>query len=137
MGLSRCRSARSLLGQAPGGWLPFGAGTQPEVLVDYMIASNPKVMMGKPVIAGTRITVESILERLGAGESVEDLLEAHPRLTRESIQAACVSAPRRTLPEDQRARLARAFIDSLEVDEEGDRALEIEGAWKAEIERRE
>ena len=34
------------------------------------IESNPAVMMGKPVVAGTRITVESILERLGHGESV-------------------------------------------------------------------
>jgi len=44
-------------------------------------------MMGKPVIAGTRITVESILEKLAAGETVEQLLEAHPRLTREAVQA--------------------------------------------------
>ena len=45
-------------------------------------------MMGKPVIAGTRITVELILEKLAAGESFEQLLEAHPRLTREGVQAA-------------------------------------------------
>jgi uncharacterized protein (DUF433 family) len=45
-------------------------------------------MMGKPVIAGTRITVESILERLGAGESIENLLDAHPRLTKDAIHAA-------------------------------------------------
>jgi uncharacterized protein (DUF433 family) len=45
-------------------------------------------MMGKPVIAGTRITVELILEKLGAGEPVEQILEAHPRLTREAILAA-------------------------------------------------
>jgi len=44
--------------------------------------------MGKPVIAGTRITVESILERLGAGESIENLLDAHPRLTKDAIHAA-------------------------------------------------
>lgn len=44
--------------------------------------------MGKPVISGTRITVESILDRLGAGESIDDLLTAHPRLTREGILAA-------------------------------------------------
>jgi uncharacterized protein (DUF433 family) len=42
------------------------------------IASNPKVMMGKPVIAGTRITVELILEKLAAGETIEQILEAHP-----------------------------------------------------------
>lgn len=43
------------------------------------VVSDPDVMMGKPVIAGTRITVESILERLGAGESTEQLVESHPR----------------------------------------------------------
>jgi uncharacterized protein (DUF433 family) len=52
------------------------------------IVSDPEIMMGKPVVAGTRITVESILERLGAGESIDDLLEAHPRLSREAITAA-------------------------------------------------
>ncbi len=56
------------------------------------IVSNPSVMMGKPVIAGTRITVELILEKLAAGETIEDLLEAHPRLTREAIQAALAFA---------------------------------------------
>lgn len=52
-----------------------------------LITSNPKVMMGKPVIAGTRITVESILDKLAAGETVEQILAAHPRLTREAVQA--------------------------------------------------
>jgi uncharacterized protein (DUF433 family) len=53
-----------------------------------LIASDPKVMMGKPVIAGTRITVDLILEKLGSGESVEAVLEAHPRLTRDGVLAA-------------------------------------------------
>jgi uncharacterized protein (DUF433 family) len=53
-----------------------------------LVTSDPKVMMGKPVIAGTRITVESILERLAAGESVEQLLSSHPRLTEDGIRAA-------------------------------------------------
>lgn len=52
------------------------------------IESNPAVMMGKPVIDGTRITVESILERLAHGESMEIILEAHPRLKRGDILAA-------------------------------------------------
>ena len=52
-----------------------------------LIQSDPLIMMDKPVIAGTRITVESILEKLAAGETVEQLLEAHPRLTREAVQA--------------------------------------------------
>jgi uncharacterized protein (DUF433 family) len=49
-------------------------------------------MLGKPVITGTRITVELILEKLGAGESVEEILSAHPRLTREGIDAAIAFA---------------------------------------------
>jgi uncharacterized protein (DUF433 family) len=57
-----------------------------------LIVSDPAVMMGKPVIAGTRITVELILEKLAAGETVEQILEAHPRLTREAIQAALTFA---------------------------------------------
>ena len=53
-----------------------------------LIVSDPKVMMGKPVVAGTRITVDLILEKLGSGESVDAVIEAHPRLTREGILAA-------------------------------------------------
>lgn len=49
------------------------------------ITSDPNTMKGKPVISGTRITVESILERLSVGESQQDILEAHPHLTEESI----------------------------------------------------
>jgi uncharacterized protein (DUF433 family) len=52
------------------------------------ISSDPAVMMGKPVVGNTRITVESILEELGAGKTIEQLLEAHPRLTREGVLAA-------------------------------------------------
>ncbi len=53
-----------------------------------LIVSDPSIMMGKPVIVGTRITVELILDKLAAGESVEQILEAHPRLSRESVQEA-------------------------------------------------
>ena len=53
-----------------------------------MILTDPKVMMGKPVVAGTRITVDLILEKLGSGESIDTLLESHPRLTREGVLAA-------------------------------------------------
>jgi uncharacterized protein (DUF433 family) len=45
-------------------------------------------MMGKPVIAGTRLTVELILEKLASGETVEQLIETHPPLTHEATQAA-------------------------------------------------
>jgi len=57
-------------------------------MISPLIQSNPKIMMGKPIVVGTRITVELILEKLAAGETVEQLLEAHPRLTRPAIQAA-------------------------------------------------
>lgn len=57
-------------------------------MTQQLIISVPKIMMGQPVVAGTRITVDLILEKLSAGETVEQLLEAHPRLTREGIQAA-------------------------------------------------
>ncbi len=56
-----------------------------------LISLDPKVMMGKPVIAGTRITVEHILEELAEGGTIEDLLKAHPRLTIEGIHAALSS----------------------------------------------
>ncbi|MFQ5419327.1 MAG: DUF433 domain-containing protein [Anaerolineae bacterium] len=52
------------------------------------IISDPNIMMGKPVIGGTRLTVELILEKLAAGETIEQLLAAHPRLTREGVLAA-------------------------------------------------
>lgn len=52
------------------------------------ILSDPAVLMGKPVIAGTRIPVELILEKLSAGETFDQILEAYPRLTREGILAA-------------------------------------------------
>jgi len=52
------------------------------------ISCNPQIMFGKPVIKGTRITVELILEKLGAGETFEDILEAHPRITLAAIYAA-------------------------------------------------
>jgi len=45
-------------------------------------------MLGKPVIKGTRVPVELILRKLGEGETIEDLLQAYPHLTREDILAA-------------------------------------------------
>ncbi|BAY74732.1 hypothetical protein NIES25_11460 [Nostoc linckia NIES-25] len=54
--------------------------------------SDPKIMMGKPVVSGTRITVELILEKLAAGETPQQILEAHLRLTDEGIKAALAFA---------------------------------------------
>jgi uncharacterized protein (DUF433 family) len=52
------------------------------------ISINPKVMVGKPCIKGTRITVEQILKELGAGWSEGQVLEAHPHVAVEDIRAA-------------------------------------------------
>jgi uncharacterized protein (DUF433 family) len=52
------------------------------------IVSDPDVMMGKPVVAGTRITVEYILEELAHGQPIDTLVASHPTLTREGVLAA-------------------------------------------------
>ena len=52
------------------------------------IVSDPKIMMGKPVIRGTRITVEIILRLLGQGQTVEALIDAYPGLSASDIHAA-------------------------------------------------
>ena len=48
---------------------------------------HPDICNGRPVIAGTRIPVQSIMEFLGAGDSVDDVLEAYPSLEREDVYA--------------------------------------------------
>jgi uncharacterized protein (DUF433 family) len=53
-----------------------------------VVVADPKVMIGKPVIAGTCITVDLLLEKLAAAETVEQIMRAHPHLPEESIQAA-------------------------------------------------
>jgi len=61
---------------------------------EQLVTSNPEIMMGKPVITGTRITVELILEKLAAGETSEQLINEHPRLTQDGIRAALTFAAR-------------------------------------------
>ncbi len=51
------------------------------------ISIDPKVMLGKPVIKGTRITVELIVERLGQGQTWEELIISYPHISREAIMA--------------------------------------------------
>ena len=55
--------------------------------MDERIVIDPLVCDGRPIIAGTRITVQTILEFLGAGDSIPDVLEEYPVLTREDILA--------------------------------------------------
>lgn len=57
-------------------------------MVHERIEINPKVMVGKPVIRGTRLTVELILRKLGAGMTADEIIADHPRLTIEDIRAA-------------------------------------------------
>ncbi|MFO0965895.1 MAG: DUF433 domain-containing protein [Gemmataceae bacterium] len=62
--------------------------------MNQLIVLDPAVMMGKPVIAGTRITVDLVLEKMASGETIEQILEAHPRLTRQGVLAALEFASR-------------------------------------------
>ncbi|MCC6451869.1 MAG: DUF433 domain-containing protein [Acidobacteria bacterium] len=55
--------------------------------METLIEINPRVMVGKPVIKGTRITVELVLEKLAAGQSVDDILRSYPHLNRNQILA--------------------------------------------------
>jgi len=57
-----------------------------------LIETNPDIMLGKPVIKGTRIPVELIVRKLGEGSTTEDLLDAHPNLNREAVMAALIYA---------------------------------------------
>ena len=57
-----------------------------------MIVSDPDIMLGKPTVEGTRITVESILEKLAAGRSHAEVLGAYPRLNGQDIYDALAFA---------------------------------------------
>jgi uncharacterized protein (DUF433 family) len=56
------------------------------------IEINPDVMLGKPIIRGTRIPVELIIRKLGEGATEADLLDAYPRLTEADVRAALTYA---------------------------------------------
>lgn len=64
--------------------IPMGTSNRIEV--------NPEIMLGKPVIRGTRVTVELLLRKLSEGASEDELLEAYPHLSREDIKAAIAYA---------------------------------------------
>ncbi|HUY28167.1 MAG TPA: DUF433 domain-containing protein [Candidatus Binataceae bacterium] len=61
-------------------------------MITERIEIDARKMMGKPVIRGTRITVELLLRKLAEGAAEADLLDAYPRLTREDIRAAIAYA---------------------------------------------
>jgi uncharacterized protein (DUF433 family) len=60
--------------------------------ISQHIEINPRILMGKPVIKGTRISVELIVEKLSAGETEDQILQAHPHITKENIKAALAFA---------------------------------------------
>lgn len=62
--------------------------------MDSRISINPDICNGRPVIAGTRILVQTVMEFLGAGDSIEEVLEEYPSLTREDIYACMQFAAR-------------------------------------------
>jgi uncharacterized protein (DUF433 family) len=57
------------------------------------IEINPDICNGKPVIKGTRITVQTILEFLGAGDSIEEVIEGYPSLKQNDVRAAIIYNP--------------------------------------------
>jgi uncharacterized protein (DUF433 family) len=63
------------------------------------ITLNPKVMVGKPVIKGTRITVEHIMRELASGISPAEMIDMYPHLTHDDIRAACAYAAARLAEE--------------------------------------
>src|SRR5215212_479205 len=95
-----------------------------------LIQSNSAVMMGKPVIAGTRITVELILEKLGAGETIEQLLEAHPRLTREAIFAALTFATQTQADQHPTRNVSLTILASEDVLSQDWSQPEEDAAWQ-------
>jgi uncharacterized protein (DUF433 family) len=93
-------SERPELGAHPDGWM-WHTGTDGNPLklelgmpddTSSLITADPEILGGKPVIAGTRISVQLILEKLRDGWSIQDLLEDYPHLTREQIIAAITYA---------------------------------------------
>jgi uncharacterized protein (DUF433 family) len=93
-----------------------------------VIAKVEGIMLGKPIIAGTRLTVELILEKLAAGEGVGPLVESYPRLDRESVREALLFAAGRV--EDVLTRLELAeepladALTALDDHSEGDERIE-------------
>jgi uncharacterized protein (DUF433 family) len=62
------------------------------------IVSDPKVLYGKPVIKNTRIPVDLLLEKLAAGDTIDDLLNAYPNISREDIMACLLFAAEVAVP---------------------------------------
>jgi len=64
------------------------------------ITVDPRIMVGKPVIRGTRIPVDAIIHRIAQGETIEEILENYPKITRQDVKAALEYAERLVRGED-------------------------------------
>ena len=62
------------------------------IFVENLIDVDPEIMLGKPVIASTRITVELVMEKFADGATVEQIIEEYPQLTQDSVFAAYIYA---------------------------------------------
>lgn len=82
--------------------------SEPRMSTSNRIETNPEIMLGKPVIRGTRITVELVLLKLSEGASEDDILESYPHVTREDIKAAIGYAAKSIAKEHRAATKARA-----------------------------
>ena len=92
-----------------------------------LIEADPRIMVGKPVIKGTRITVELILDKLAAGQTVEQILEDYPHLTLEGIRAALEFAAK--------APALIEFIQPIKTQDEHSHSL-LQKSWEAGADRR-
>ncbi len=104
-----------------------------------LIESNPKIMFGKPVIKGTRITVELILEKLAEGESFERILAQNPHLTKEKVSSAVRFALQNLQkdfpPRSENQRLLGALNDAYanDTDEEEKEFLRLAKIKQSQI----
>ena len=71
------------------------------------IVQDPEIMVGKPTVRGTRITVEAALDHLAANPDLEDLFASYPRLTREDLKAILAFAERCEVPVEAATRWRR------------------------------
>lgn len=79
------------------------------------ISTDPNVMVGKPVIKGTRIPVETILAHLSVTPDVQDLLEAYPRLTVEDVKACFAYAEEQIRKSYKRSRKGQLTSTSIKM----------------------
>lgn len=70
-----------------------------------LIVSDPKILSGKPIISGTRISVELIMDRVASGMSIREILEDYPHLTTKQVQAALSYAKNLVINKSLRSKM--------------------------------